>query len=399
MSHKKQQFPRMLRTTGSPHEPVIDNNPRYGASKRRAAIEPPPRNRLRRSASGRPSGAGAQRLGGPNFQGGLLDRTERFYKIELLLRNRGTVHFDALRAELDVSAATLKRDLQYLRDRLAAPIVYDRFDNGYRFDKSVAGGDAARQELPGVWFSEKEIHALLTMHQLLAGLDDDGVLSRHLQPMMDKLQGMLGADQAAARELMRRVKVIAPARRRAPSRHFELLGSALVQRRRVWLRYFKRSDRSESVREVSPQRLVNHRNTWYLDAWCHASEGLRRFALDAVVEAKALDTKARQVAVKDLEAELDAGYGIYGGPGARLKWATLRFSAEAAQWVAHEEWHAEQRARWLDDGRYELQVPYSDPTELTMDILRHGDSVEVLGDKALVASIGERLRKAARLYA
>jgi predicted DNA-binding transcriptional regulator YafY len=198
-----------------------------------------------------------------------MDRTERFYKIELLLRSRGCVSFDALREELDVSRATLKRDLQYLRDRLAAPIVYDRFDNGYRFE---AGAGKARQELPGLWFSEPEIHALLTMHQLLAALDDDGVLSRHLQPMMDKLQGMLGADEGQARELMRRVKLISTARRRVPSRHFELLGSALVQRRRVWLRYFKRSDRSTSEREVSPQRLVNYRNTWYLDAWCHASE-------------------------------------------------------------------------------------------------------------------------------
>jgi len=328
-----------------------------------------------------------------------LDRTERFYKIELLLRNRGTVHFDALRAELDVSAATLKRDLQYLRDRLAAPIVYDRFDNGYRFDKSVAGGDAARQELPGVWFSEKEIHALLTMHQLLAGLDDDGVLSRHLQPMMDKLQGMLGADESEARELMRRVKLISTARRRVRSRHFELLGSALVQRKRIWLRYFKRSDRSTSEREVSPQRLVNYRNTWYLDAWCHSSEGLRRFALDAVQEARMQDAKARHVAVKDLEAQLDAGYGIYGGGDAKLKWATLHFNADAAQWVASEEWHPRQKVCWLPDGRYELQVPYSDATELTMDILRHGDSVEVVGDKALVASIGTRLKKAAGLYA
>jgi hypothetical protein len=67
--------------------------------------------------------------------------------------------------------------------------------------------------------------------------------------------------------------------------------------------------------------------------------------------------------------------------------------------VAHEEWHAQQKARWLDDGRYELQVPYSDPTELTMDVLRHGDSVEVVGNPALVASIAERLRRAARLYA
>ncbi len=327
-----------------------------------------------------------------------MDRTERFYKIELLLRSRGCVSFDALQGELAVSPATLKRDLQYLRDRLAAPIVYDRFDNGYRFEAATDNAKTARHELPGMWFSEKEIHALLTMHQLMAGLDDDGVLSRHLQPMLDKLQGMLGADESEARELMRRVKVISTARRRVPSRHFELLGSALVQRKRVWLRYFKRSDRSVSEREVSPQRLVNYRNTWYLDAWCHASEGLRRFALDAVQEARPLETRARHVAVKELEADLDAGYGIYGG-GAKVKWATLVFSAEAAQWVANEEWHAQQKARWLDDGRYELQVPYSDPTELAMDILRHGDSVVVAGDKALAAAIAERLKNAARLYA
>lgn len=325
-----------------------------------------------------------------------MDRTERFYKIELLLRNRGCVSFEALRDELGVSPATLKRDLQYLRDRLDAPITYERADNGYRL-APPGGSRAAQHELPGLWFSEAEIHALLTMHQLMAGLDDDGVLARHLAPMMDKLQGMLGSDANEARELMRRVKVIGTARRRVPSRHFELLGGALMQRKRVWLRYYKRSDRSESSREVSPQRLVNYRSTWYLDAWCHASDGLRRFALDAVREAKALDTRAKSVAVKELEAELDAGYGIYGG-GARIKWATLLFQPDAAQWVAQEEWHPQQTSRWLPDGRYELKVPYSDPTEIAMDILRHGDSVVVQADKALARLIAERLRRAAALY-
>ncbi len=324
-----------------------------------------------------------------------MSRPERFYKIERLLRSRGCVSFEDLLDELGVSRATLKRDLQYLRDRLNAPIAYDRNENGYRFE-ATAGTTA--HELPGLWFSEKEIHALLTMHQLLSGLDDDGVLSRHLQPMMDKLQGLLGVDETEARELMRRVKVIGTARRRAPSAYFELLGSALVQRQRVWLRYFKRSDRSESEREVSPQRLVSYRNTWYLDAWCHASDGLRRFALDAVRDAKALTTKARNVAVKDLEAELDAGYGIYSGPGTKVTWATLVFQADAAQWVEREEWHPQQKARWLADGRYELQVPYSDPTELAMDILRHGENVVVAGNKALASQIARRLRAAAAIY-
>ncbi|MEO6033126.1 MAG: HTH domain-containing protein, partial [Burkholderiaceae bacterium] len=150
-----------------------------------------------------------------------MNRTERFYKIELLLKGRGCVSFAALRAELEVSPATLKRDLQYLRDRLSAPIVYDASANGYRFAAALDGAKAApRRELPGLWFSENEIHALLTMHQLLAGLDDDGVLARHLQPLMERLQGMLGSDAAEARELMRRIKVIVTARRRVPSRHF-----------------------------------------------------------------------------------------------------------------------------------------------------------------------------------
>ena len=327
-----------------------------------------------------------------------MDRTERFYKIELLLRSRGSVSFALLREALEVSPATLKRDLQYLRDRMSAPIVYSALDKGYRFSDAAQAGQpgakAAQHELPGLWFSENEIHAMLTMHQLLAGLDDDGVLARHLQPLMEKLQAMLGTDATQARELMRRIKVIGTARRRVPSRHFEMLGGALVQRKRVWLRYFKRSDRSTSEREVSPQRLVNYRNTWYLDGWCHASNGLRRFALDAMREAKLIDTKARNVAVRDLEAALDSGYGIYGGGGAKVKWATLVFSEDAAQWVANEEWHPQQKARWLKDGRYELQVPYSEPTELVMDILRHGDSVVVVADKALAALIRQRLQSA-----
>ena len=233
-----------------------------------------------------------------------MDRTERFYKIERLLRSRGCVNFEALLEELGVSPATLKRDLQYLRDRMGAPITYDHDDKGYRLDASGAMASGAaktvQHELPGMWFSERELHALLTMHQLMSGLDDDGVLARHLQPMMDRLQGLLGADANEARELVRRVKLIGTARRRVPSRHFELLGSALVQRKRVWLNYFKRNGRTSSEREVSPQRLVNYRNTWYLDAWCHASDGLRRFALDAVIEARPLDTRAKPVALKDI---------------------------------------------------------------------------------------------------
>jgi hypothetical protein len=55
-----------------------------------------------------------------------MTKTARVYKIETLIRNRGHVSFRALLDELEVSPATLKRDLDYLKDRLGAPIQYDR---------------------------------------------------------------------------------------------------------------------------------------------------------------------------------------------------------------------------------------------------------------------------------
>lgn len=322
-----------------------------------------------------------------------MDRTERFYKIELLIRSRECVSFAALLEALEVSPATLKRDLQYLRERMDAPIEYDAMANGYRFGKHWRG---TQHELPGVWFSEKELHALLTMHQLLSGLDEDGILTRHLQPMFDKLTGMLGADEHEAKELMRRVKLISTARRRVPSHNFETVGSALVKRLRLRLRYRKRTNakgRESSQRDVSPLRLVHYRNTWYLDAWCHASDGLRRFALDAMESAELLQDKAKALSVKQLEAELDQGYGIFAG--ASTQRALLVFSAEAAQWVAQEEWHPAQQSEWLADGRWQLSVPYVDATELLMDLLRHAGQVQVLEPAALRLAHARRLREAA----
>jgi len=327
-----------------------------------------------------------------------VDRTERFYKIEMLIRHRGCVSFAVLMDELDVSRATLKRDLEYLRSRMDAPIVYDRFDNGYKFDLQPGNRAQAQHELPGVWFNDREIHALLTMHQLIQELDSGGMLARHLQPLLDKLHGMLGASQREAQELMKRVKIVTPARRPVEGRLFEMAGSALLQRRRIQMTYYTRGRKAESERVVSPQRLVHYRNTWYLDAWCHTTEGLRRFSLDAVRGGAMLEQRAKDVAIKVVETELDGGYGIFAGTRQKSQWATLRFTPEAAQWVRHEQWHPEQTSRLEGDGSLTLRLPYADTTELAMDVLRHGEQVTVLAPAALAALVGKRLREAAGLY-
>jgi predicted DNA-binding transcriptional regulator YafY len=329
-----------------------------------------------------------------------MDRTERFYKIELLIKSRAGVSFDELKRELEVSPATLKRDLQYLRDRMDAPIVYDRDDNVYRFADAAGGPNGSAgpaHQLPGVWFSEKEIRSLLTMHELISGLDDGGVLGRHLQPLLDKLHGMLGSSAAEARTLMRRVRIVSPARRPVPSRFFEEVVSGVLSRRKLAIHYYTRTRRSESERVVSPQRLLHYRNTWYLDAWCHSSDGLRRFALDAMRGARVLDEAARDLPLKTVEDELDQGYGIFGG-AARLRWATLEFNADAAQWVGQEEWHPQQRLSPQADGSLRMRLPYTEPTELVMDVMRHGPHVRVVAPAELADLVRRQLERTLTVY-
>ena len=317
-----------------------------------------------------------------------MTKTARVYKIEMLIRNRGHVSFKTLLDKLEVSPATLKRDLEYLKDQLGAPIEYDRFLNGYKFGQEYRG---QKHELPGLWFSERELYSLLMAHQLLSDLDSDGVISRHLQPMLERIHHMLGTGEADAKALLKRVKIISPAKRPVPAQFFELVGEALLKRRRLHLRYFTRGRGEISDRDVSPQRLVHYRNTWYLDGWCHTRERLLRFSLDAIEQATALDTGAKDVPLKQVEADMDGGYGIYAGN--KRRWATLIFERQAAQWVSREEWHPDQSGRWLDNGRYKLKVPYTDETELTMDVLRHGGHVAVLAPPSLRAAVRKQLQE------
>jgi predicted DNA-binding transcriptional regulator YafY len=235
-----------------------------------------------------------------------MERTERFCKVEMLIRSRGCVSFADLMAELQVSRATLKRDLDHLRTRMDAPIVYDRERNGYRFEAVGRNGRRGfSSESPGVWFNEREIHALLTMHQLLDGLGVNGSMGRHLQPMLDRLHGMLGTSASEARELIRRVRVVPPARRPVRGRYFERLASAVLERRRLRLTIEDEGLASEHEHVVSPLRLVHDGGIWLLDGWEHDREALCRIPLPQVRAVQTLDMRAKEVPMRVIEAELD----------------------------------------------------------------------------------------------
>jgi proteasome accessory factor C len=183
---------------------------------------------------------------------------------------------------------------------------------------------------------------------------------------------------------------------RGTGKHFNVIADALTRRRRLYIAYRSRSRDEATEREISPQRLVHYRDNWYLDAWCHLRKGLRSFAVERIHDAQPRVRPAINVAVRKLDDHFATAYGIFAGTPGHT--ALLRFSPESARWVADEEWHPGQEGRFLPDGSYELRIPYGDPRELMMDILRHGPDVEVMAPAALRREVAARHDAAARLY-
>lgn len=324
-----------------------------------------------------------------------MDRTERFYKIDQLLSERRVVPFSILEETLGVSRATIKRDLEYLRNRLHAPIVWDRDLRGYRFETAPACGNA-QYELPGLWFNASEIHALLTMQHLLAGIDSGGLLAPHIEPLKTRLRALLDTDEGASDEIHKRIKIIGMASRPPGLQHFAVVGSALLRRKRLLMSYYTRGRGQTTEREVSPQRLVHYRENWYLDAWCHLRNELRSFAVDAIQRVELVDLPAKAISEKTLDAVLGAGYGIFSGR--QVVWARLRFTPERARWVSAERWHPRQKGQFLEDGSYRLELPYSDMRELTADILRYGADVAVESPEELREAVRSKLQSALQRY-
>jgi predicted DNA-binding transcriptional regulator YafY len=320
-----------------------------------------------------------------------MERLERFYKIHQLLTDRKVVSFKLLMERLGVSRASVKRDLEYMRDRFNAPIEYDREANGYRFGKQRPG---ERYELPGLWFSADEAYALLTMHTLLAELQP-GLLEPHIKPLQERVRSVLGGEPAW-KEVEKRIRVFQPERRTAPTEFFGIVATAVLKRLRLWIRHFNRKENRETEREISPQRLVHYRDNWYVDAYCHKTESLRTFAVDAIRAAELREGRAKEVPAAELDEHLGSGYGIFAGK--EVEWARLRFTAEAARWVSAQSWHPNQITKWEKDGSYVLEVPYANDRELLMEILKFGADVEVLGPASLRERVSGALAAASRRY-
>jgi len=201
-----------------------------------------------------------------------MDKLERAQRLHKTLKQRKTPLSMVDMQEMfdNCSESTVKRTLQDMKN-LGAPI-YCTDGLGYSYDKQIAF------ELPGVWFSSEELHALLSIQQLTQNISG-GFLDESIKLIQEKAESLLGKQLASLADIQR-IRVLGAGSRGKELPMFSLASSGVLEQRRLQITYQGRQRDETTTREISPQRLVYYKGNWYLDAWCHQAGGLRSFAME-----------------------------------------------------------------------------------------------------------------------
>jgi predicted DNA-binding transcriptional regulator YafY len=320
-----------------------------------------------------------------------MSRALRVHQIDNLLNNSKVVSLATLLDTLEVSLPTFKRDLEFMRNHLNAPIIYDRHLEGYRFDKPDVG---PRYELPGLWLNGSEAYALVTANHLLEHIEP-GLLSPHVAPLKARLLTLLASEGVDPEAVTSKVSVVQQMRRQMPLKSFQQVARGTLDEKRLLLRHFNRHTGKHTEREVSPQRIVHYRENWYVDTYCHTREALRSFAIDAIEGVVILTTPIQKLSAEQIDDVLGVGYGIF--RGTEHETAVLRFTAKRAQWVSRLVWHPKQQTEWLADGWFQVTLPFTDDRELISDIMSLMPDVKVVSPPSLRSRVLDAMKAGAAL--
>ena len=194
-----------------------------------------------------------------------MSNTERLLKIQRMLEGGNAVSAHDFLTTLEVSRATFRRNLDYLRDRLGVPVVWDADAGGYRIE--VEEGDYKAQSVPGFWLNDKEIIGLLTVIQVLDEFEPQALIGEQIAPLRARLEGLLEQGKFSSADIRRRIHISRVGSRQLSNNHFQVIAHALMNHKRLLIKHFRRLDAQQTEREVSPQRISYYRDNWYLDAF------------------------------------------------------------------------------------------------------------------------------------
>ncbi len=174
---------------------------------------------------------------------------------------------------------------------------------------------------------------------------------------------------------------------------FEAIIESIVKSRQLEITY-RSTKAKESKRVVESLKLLNYQGRWYLLAYCCLRKELRFFHIARITTP--ILTKKKIEHQQELPNNyLEQSFGIFKGD---VKYNTkIHFSGVAAELIAQQHWHKDQKIERVNDGII-LTLPVSDDREIMMKILQYGAMAKVLEPKPLQQRVEQEIKQMSELY-
>ena len=300
-----------------------------------------------------------------------MSQLERIYAFHQKLKNNLFPNARTLAEEFELSKATAHRDINYLRDRLLAPLAFSNSKNGYYYTENAF-------RLP----FEDSPRLLFLMGLLNKMADEAGLGSL---PEMQQLEKRLGQLVAPGYERLMEnivcqwieVEDVAP-------KAFESIVESVFQDNLLLFSYTS-AMAYDSRRTVEPLQLINYQGRWYLLAYCFLRNSHRMFHMarmrDVTVGKKRTGSRHPAPA-----SYLSDTFGIFTG---KAKYhAKILFTGTAAEMVRRQHWHVKQQIESNTEGVI-LSLPVADDREIIMKVLQYGSLAKVLEPPVLQQRIAK----------
>jgi predicted DNA-binding transcriptional regulator YafY len=304
-----------------------------------------------------------------------MSQTERIIYIDKQLSKKKYLTINKISEKFEISTRQAKRDLEYMRDRFYAPIIYDHKEHYYKYEND---------------FSLTNSNDDNTL--IFKAIFDNFSHANGLQPLSSSLisEGIDNTLSESDKNLSKKILFLSPIVDLPDKSIFSVVSFSMKNNYCIKFKYTNLSN-VVSQREVEPLRLVNDGKAWYLIAYDIKKKGLRNFHLSRMEDPEQLIKEYSYIEdAEELKKYITSGFGIFMNTISYN--ATIEFFGKAVNMVKTQIWHKDQKVV-IKKNKLFMSLPISSYDEILSKILSFGSLAKPIAPDKLVEMWTNEIKK------
>lgn len=317
-------------------------------------------------------------------------KTHRLILIDKSIRNN---EYPSIKYMMDihgVSERTIKRDIEFLRDRYDAPIEYDKERKGYYYTDSTF-------MIQNVLLTEGDLFTVSTIMPLMEQYKNTP-LENSFKNIMEKISDML-PDQVNVNTsfLNEDVKFISDPLPKIDTIVFDTIFKSIKLKETIEFEYRSIAKTEYTNKKLNCYKVICQKGNWYVVGFSHITKEVRIYALSRIQNIKILNEKFEIPKSFNLSKYVDLSFGIWANKENPIEYELL-FTSEINTYILEREWHSNQVIKQNEDGSVLLKFKSNQKQQVLSWVLSFGKNVTVLNPPELIEKVKEELKESLKKY-